>query len=246
MNDGGKSKKTDPLKILGYGCGGCAGALLLVIFFFFFLSYLGSRSKERHNNAEKSTTKTAAATPTQEAKNNEIEEHNKKVLEEAMLKEREAQRKEKREAVLRERKVKAEEEKAREAKASKEKEATNGEYSVEYKLAVISAGTYIPEDHITVNRFRYLLGRICPVFKITKLKAGDMTVKCSQMLKEQMGIEETPLNIMEGMNKLISSKTKDQKYQDYLALYLALRNDGKTHEEAIEILQGSLKATGLY
>lgn len=359
-----ETKKTDFLKIFGYGCGGCVAVFIIIVFFFMFLSYLGSRIKDKHHNATTPTTKAIIAEkvnsqpkaikpepnpnpkiPTMKPTGHiDSKEIIRKIviglLPAEVLKINNGHKTVINMPVVR--KIDIEEQiyggygvfieynatifgdlndktsktltsdaigdgmteiygelfsskefdikqitiaaylpvsssnyemayktmidkkpniKWNEKTAPKEgpyirknwavivdllKDTEDKEESVEYQLAVINAGTYISKDDITVNRFRYLLGRICTTFKITKTQAGDMTIKCCQMLKEEMGVEETLLTIMEGMNTLISQKTKDQKYQDYLALYLGLRNDGKTHDEAIRILQGSLQAMGLY
>lgn len=150
MNNGEKPKKTDFLKIFGYSCGGCAGVFLMIILFFSFLSNLGSNIKTPPNNSKKSTKEVPAAQPKETGKN-EIEEHNKKVLEEAMSKEKEIQRKEKREAILRERKAKAEKVIAREVEANKEQEAID-KLPVEEKIETIVRKS-LPENNEDGKKF---------------------------------------------------------------------------------------------
>lgn len=63
------------------------------------------------------------------------------------------------------------------------------EESLEYKLAVINAGRYVSQDHITVARFRSLLQQLSNTFIENKPQISDMTVKAQELLRKE-GIEE--------------------------------------------------------
>lgn len=118
---------------------------------------------------------------------------------------------------------------------------SQGTETLEYKLAVINAGSYVPKDHITVARFRSLLTQLSNTFVENRQQIADMSVSAQEILKEK-GIKEKLLNIMEGMNKLFPKKIENQKYAEYSAAYLVLRDKGESHIEAIEGLKALVAA----
>lgn len=116
--------------------------------------------------------------------------------------------------------------------------------SIEYKLATINAGGYVSKDHITVARFRSLLDQLSATFVENKNQIADMSVTAQNLLRKE-GIEESLLNIMEGMNKLFSRKIENQKYAEYAAAYVTLRSKGQSHTEAFRGLQAILRGLGV-
>ncbi len=55
------------------------------------------------------------------------------------------------------------------------------------------------------------------------------------------GIDESLLNIMEGLNQLLwPQDSKKKVYSEYAFAYAGLRNKGLPHQDAIEILQGKV------
>lgn len=118
-----------------------------------------------------------------------------------------------------------------------------GDDPIEYKLAVIDAGGYVSKDDISVARFRSLLEQLDSKFNENQTEIADMTVKTQEILRGK-GISEKMLNIMEGMNRLFPTRFPNQKYAEYLASYLVLRDSGQTHREAIEGLEALLETLG--
>ena len=110
---------------------------------------------------------------------------------------------------------------------------------IEYRLAVINAKGYVSEDHITVARFRSLLNQLSSTFTEDEEQIADITVYSQKILKKY-GIEESPLNIMEGLNKISSSRTPKQKYAEYVQVYMILRHKGYAHSEAISEFRSML------
>lgn len=51
---------------------------------------------------------------------------------------------------------------------------------------------------------------------------------------------------MEGMNKLITNKTNNQKYAEHAASYVTLRDSGQSHIDAILNLKALLNTLGIY
>ena len=82
-------------------------------------------------------------------------------------------------------------------------------------------------------------------FKENKQQIADMTVKAQKLLKE-VGVKESLLNIMEGMNRLFSKPIENQSYAEYTAAYITLREKGFSHKEAIDSLKAILETFGIY
>ncbi|MGB2937177.1 MAG: hypothetical protein WBD05_03125 [Phycisphaerae bacterium] len=88
-----------------------------------------------------------------------------------------------------------------------------------YKLAVINAGGYVKEDHITVTRFAYLLRTIEPKTNNTAQQIADMSVAAVQALREKYGRDVKLLDFMEGMNRVLPTG-KRLDYGPAAALYM--------------------------
>jgi len=116
---------------------------------------------------------------------------------------------------------------------------------IEYKLAIIDAGGYVPKDHITVTRFRSLLEQLSKTYVENNQQISDMTVTAQNLLLKK-GINESLLNIMGGLNKLFSKPIENQKYAEYAASYVTLRGNGYSHTEAIQGLKAVLESMGIY
>jgi len=97
---------------------------------------------------------------------------------------------------------------------------------IEYKLAVIDAGEYIAKDDIKVARFRSLLQQLSEKFVENSQQVADMTVVGQKMLREE-GVDERMLNMMEGLNQIFTEQLENQKYSEYVGLYVILRTKGK-------------------
>ena len=119
-----------------------------------------------------------------------------------------------------------------------------GGFSLEYQLACINAGKQVKKDDLSVKRFRSILNQLSQTFIENKQQIADMSVKANQILKED-GISESLLNIMEGMNQIFYSKVDNQKYSEYIALYLTMRNKGQSHKQAINSIKAALQSFGI-
>lgn len=122
--------------------------------------------------------------------------------------------------------------------------STNTSNPIEYELAVINAKGFVPKDHITVARFRSLLDQLTTTFVENRQQIADMTVKAQELLKKE-GVQETLLNMMEGMNQLFLTPIANQRYAEYAAAYVTLRQKGDAHAVAIRGLQGILRGVGV-
>ena len=116
--------------------------------------------------------------------------------------------------------------------------------SLEYQLAIIDAGGHVSKNHITITRFRSLLKQLSNTYVEDKQQIADMTVKAQSILRGK-GISESLMNIMEGMNQLFYSKINNQKYVSYTSVYIALRDKGQSHKEAMLGLKAILQSLGV-
>lgn len=117
--------------------------------------------------------------------------------------------------------------------------------SLEFKLATIEKG-YVSRDDIIIARFRSLLEQLDAKFIENKTQISDMSVGAQKLLREEEGIKESLLNIMEGMNRLFSSESANLKYSEYASAYMVLRTKGQSHHEAVEGLKALLQSLGIY
>lgn len=119
------------------------------------------------------------------------------------------------------------------------KQSDKSSRSTEYKLASLNAGRNIPEDDISVARFRSLLKQLSSNYVEDEKKIADMTVSAQSLLKNN-GINESLINLMEGMNQLFTTKNEKQKYAEYISAYCAFRNKGQSHDDSIQTLQAMI------
>ncbi len=90
--------------------------------------------------------------------------------------------------------------------------------SIEYMLATINSG-YVPEDDITVTRFRYLLQALENKSLNTKQQIADMSVSAVTALKDKYGKDVKLLDFMEGMNTWLPAGERAD-YAVSTALYM--------------------------
>lgn len=110
--------------------------------------------------------------------------------------------------------------------------------SLEYRLAVINTGGNIRENDATISRFRSLLTQLSQNYIEDTQQIANMSVIIRDRLSAK-GIDESLLNIMEGLNQLLwPQDSKKKRYSEYAFAYAGLRNKGLPHQDAIEILQG--------
>ncbi len=114
--------------------------------------------------------------------------------------------------------------------------------SPEYMLATIEKGN-VSRDDILITRFGSLLRELDSTYSESEQEIADITIKAQRLLKDD-GINENPLNIMEGMNKLFSSRKEKRSYAAYISTYSVLRKKGKSHDEAIEVLKAVVQKVG--
>jgi len=104
--------------------------------------------------------------------------------------------------------------------------------SLEYQLATIDKG-YVSDTDPTITRFRSLLEQLSSTYVENRQSIADMTVAAQKLLREKYGISESLLTMMEGMNKVLYQRIPNQKYAEYITVYIQFRNKGMSHDEAV-------------
>jgi len=117
--------------------------------------------------------------------------------------------------------------------------------SMEYMLACIDAGYYLPKDDDSIEKFKILLQQLDAKFIEDEKQIGDISVSTKFQLRDA-GIQESLLNIMEGMSQLFSGTPEDMKYAEYTSLYLGMRKKGYSHDNAVKGLKMLLQSKGIY
>jgi len=116
--------------------------------------------------------------------------------------------------------------------------------TIEYKLATIDKG-YVSRDDITITRFKSLLQQLDATYAEDKQNIADCTVVAQRMLKNDYGIKETMLNIMEALNQIYPTKA-NPSYAMYATAYCILRGRGSSHQQALIGVELYLKSIGRF
>jgi len=106
--------------------------------------------------------------------------------------------------------------------------------TIEYKLAVVDAGTYVKPDDIVVARFRSLVSQLSTRWAETPTRIADMSVAAKQQLSK-FGIDQKILGFLEGMNLITPVEGKG--FPEYASLYVVMRNQGQSHDVAMAALR---------
>lgn len=115
--------------------------------------------------------------------------------------------------------------------------------SLEYKLATIEKG-YVSRDDIIITRFRSILRQLDDIYVEGKQEISDLTVVAVQkLLRDKYGINESLLNVMEGLNQINPSR-ENPEYRIYATAYVQLRNQGFIHQEALNKVESYLDSIG--
>jgi len=100
--------------------------------------------------------------------------------------------------------------------------------SPEYRLAVLNAGGWVPSDHVTVFRFRYLLKQLDIRCRESEEEIADTTVRAQRLIREKYGREISLLSMMEEMNKcmIVLQREGDGDYTGVIAIQIILWGEG--------------------
>ena len=96
-----------------------------------------------------------------------------------------------------------------------------GSESLEYKLAVVSAGGFVKEDDPSVARFRALLDSLEAKCTEGREKIADMAVKSQELLKDK-GVDLTVLRVMQNADASIPDGFGESPCADIFATLVTL------------------------
>ncbi len=113
--------------------------------------------------------------------------------------------------------------------------------SIGCKLATVSDGRYHSEDDAIVKQYNNILNQLDNKYIETKIRIADMTTVAKNELAKD-GLAEPLINIMTSINLLSDRYTSNKKYADNIALYIILRHQGRSHQNAIQNMQKLLSA----
>jgi hypothetical protein len=116
---------------------------------------------------------------------------------------------------------------------------------LDYQLACVDAGELVSHDDITVARFRSLLSQLSGKYVESPQQIADISVKAKQLLRDE-GISEKMLNMMEGLNQVLTQQMPNQRYAEYVATYVTMRKNGNSHGASIEGMRALLNAMDVY
>ena len=109
--------------------------------------------------------------------------------------------------------------------------------SLDYRLAVIDTGSFVIEGDPIIKRFDSVLDQLSYNYVEDRQQIANISIIICDKMKSN-GIDESLLDIMDGLNKLIWPQDfKKRRYSEYLITYASLRNNGLSKQEAIETLQ---------
>lgn len=116
--------------------------------------------------------------------------------------------------------------------------------SLEYELALSNAKGYISEHDISVRRFAALLRQLNATFPESEEEIANISVNVVKILDKD-GIDQSLLELMEGMNRILSHPVKNQKYVEYAAVYTGGRRGGYSHAECIDAQRALVRGLGI-
>lgn len=113
------------------------------------------------------------------------------------------------------------------------------------RLAILDAGHFVADDDVASARFRSLLGQLDEQYLETDMQIANMTLTTLKLLREK-GIEESSLEIMEGINKLYFNLSHtNEQYANIVAMYSMLRDKGMSHDDSLQGMQELIQGVGL-
>jgi hypothetical protein len=107
-------------------------------------------------------------------------------------------------------------------------------------LAFVERGGFVPTGDPAVARFRSVLDQLSSKYAEGSGSIADVSIATQKALREK-GLEESLLNIMEGLNQLggpLRHHLK-HKYADWAAVYVKARGREKDHGAAIRSILNS-------
>jgi hypothetical protein len=99
------------------------------------------------------------------------------------------------------------------------------EMTFAHKVAIVSAGTYLPPDHLKVKRTRYLLQSLSEKSGEPEERVGDMAATTRNLIEERYGKRYTVIQLLELANSEETVRDGTIGLQQYWALVATLAAD---------------------
>jgi hypothetical protein len=116
--------------------------------------------------------------------------------------------------------------------------------SIGCKLAMLDTGKSLTDGDLLSKRYSNILHQLTLKYIESEERICDISVVGKRLLNES-GIDESMINIMEGILKLRDLKTKTKKYSENVSIYVAARQNGNGHYEALSKLQDLLSQVSM-
>lgn len=111
--------------------------------------------------------------------------------------------------------------------------------SIGAKLAMLDTGKPLTDSDLLSKRYTNILHQLTLKYIESDERICDISTVGKRLLNEA-GIDESMINIMEGILKLQDLKTRTKKYSENVSMYVAARQNGNSHYEALSKLQDLL------
>jgi len=113
---------------------------------------------------------------------------------------------------------------------------SNVNQTIGYKLAVIDKNGYVDENDLIVKRYTSMVKQLDFKYTEDSVQIADMTVSGrNQLIK--FGIEQSMIEVMQGINTLFDPYSKNKHYSDYVSMYIILRSKGLDNIQSFDKLQ---------
>lgn len=113
------------------------------------------------------------------------------------------------------------------------------------RLAILDGGQFVGDDDVKSARYRSLLTQLDGKYIENQQQIANMTLTAHKLLRDK-GIEESPLTIMEGVNRLYFNLSHtNEQYANIAGMYSMLRDKGMKHDEALDGMQEIIQGVGL-
>lgn len=111
--------------------------------------------------------------------------------------------------------------------------------SIGCKLAMLDTGKSLTDGDLLSKRYSNIIHQLTLKYIESDERICDISVVGKRFLNKA-GIDESMINIMEGILKLIDLKTRTKQYSENVSMYVVIRQNGNGHYEALSKLQDLL------
>jgi PBP1b-binding outer membrane lipoprotein LpoB len=118
------------------------------------------------------------------------------------------------------------------ASPSADTPAAQTESTPEQNLATIDAGTQIAADDPVVAKYAARLDDLSEKYSATRQEIADQTAHGWDLLRKK-GIDQSTFDLMSDMDEMFTLRRQNQSYDQFMAAYIVLRENGQSRQNAI-------------